>query len=302
MQIADVGGVRRPPQATGERAVCPCCKAEVIAKCGTMVVQHWAHRSSDCDPWSEPESEWHQFWKAAAAPPERREVVIGPHRADAMLESGIVVEIQRSPLSVKEIAEREAFYADNCGGMVWVLSEERSRSRTFKSASCPTLVAGPAGRDAWFVDPESWPMRPMGASALAAECMAAWLRHVDREMKAAERQLREVARKQAEQAALERAAEDRRRRRERWEPKAAPLMAKHGVDFETAVMMAMANEIAMKRGPGDWQWRCLSKAFSISFAEFFDSVVERMKQRRPLTEKQGAYFSRMHDEIVHGNR
>ena len=36
----------------------------MIAKCGKHRVWHWAHwKSKDCDPWWEPETEWHRSWK-----------------------------------------------------------------------------------------------------------------------------------------------------------------------------------------------------------------------------------------------
>lgn len=295
MQIADVGGERRQPQATGERGVCPCCKAEVIAKCGTLVVQHWAHRAVDCDPWSEPESEWHQFWKAAVAPPERREVVIGSHRADAVLESGIVVEVQRSPISAAEIKEREAYYTVNCVGMVWVLTEERRFSRAFSVSECAKIVVGPAETPTWFRDDDGWNKPLTDVSRLADVCRLAWVER---------RQIRlQHERAKAEwQRQKDRAEEDKRRRHAEWDAKTAPLMAKHRVDFETAVQMAMANEIASKRQRGSWQWRCLSFKFSASFAGFFDSVVERMKAGRDLSERQSSHLARMYYEIVHGSR
>jgi len=100
----------------GVQAVCPGCRSPVIAKCGDLVVHHWAHEvGDDCDRWSEPESPWHRRWKSYAAP-ERREVVIGDHRADIQRSNGVVVELQHSSISAAEIAEREAHYKR----MVWL--------------------------------------------------------------------------------------------------------------------------------------------------------------------------------------
>jgi competence CoiA-like predicted nuclease len=43
---------------------CPDCGAIVIAKCGHVRVPHWAHQGiRTCDPWWEPETEWHRTWK-----------------------------------------------------------------------------------------------------------------------------------------------------------------------------------------------------------------------------------------------
>jgi len=103
----------------GARSTCPSCGAPVIAKCGRVMVWHWAHEAnSDCDPWSEPTTEWHLAWQRRV-PVECREVVIGPHRADIVLplEDGrMVVEIQHSGISIEEIREREEFY----GRMIWI--------------------------------------------------------------------------------------------------------------------------------------------------------------------------------------
>jgi competence protein CoiA len=102
-------------QATPKsEAYCPGCGNCVHAKCGQINVWHWAHSSGrDCDPWHEPESKWHAAWKQSAP---SCEVVIGPHRADIVTRSGVVVELQHSYLSVAEIQERERFYRN----MIWV--------------------------------------------------------------------------------------------------------------------------------------------------------------------------------------
>lgn len=109
--------------AKGLAARCPSCNGDVRAKCGSIVTHHWAHVASDCDPWSEPESEWHRKWKSHF-PPECCEVVIGHHRADVKI-SGTVIEFQNSPISPEEIAERETFYGD----MIWVLNGDDFFSR-----------------------------------------------------------------------------------------------------------------------------------------------------------------------------
>lgn len=108
------------------RAECPTCDAEVIAKTGDQVAWHWAHRSvRDCDAWSESETLWHHSWKRAArALGARLEVPMrGPdgqlHRADIVLPSGVVVEVQHSRLAPEALREREQFYSRR-GGVRWV--------------------------------------------------------------------------------------------------------------------------------------------------------------------------------------
>jgi competence protein CoiA len=116
MMLATLNGDRAQatPGLTG--AACPGCGLPVVPKCGQVNIWHWAHaRGADCDPWYEPMSEWHLSWQQSV-PPDRREVVIGNHRADIVTARGQVVEIQHSHLSTVEIAERERHY----GPMVWI--------------------------------------------------------------------------------------------------------------------------------------------------------------------------------------
>jgi competence protein CoiA len=87
-----------------------------VPRCGAIVAWHWAHLSqADCDPWAERDSRWHSAWQETV-PPERREIVMGPHRADLIAANGWVVELQHSSISAAEISEREGFY----GRMVWL--------------------------------------------------------------------------------------------------------------------------------------------------------------------------------------
>lgn len=103
----------------GANGWCPSCRDQLVPKCGSIKVHHWAHRSCDCDPWYEPETEWHLRWKSLA-PRERVEVVMGPHRADVVSPSGIVVELQHSSISLEEAQEREQFY----GRMIWLFDAQ----------------------------------------------------------------------------------------------------------------------------------------------------------------------------------
>ena len=114
MMWAQAGSDRIEP-APKAVAKCPSCGGEVFAKCGEIVSWHWAHKVKDCDPWSEPESEWHLGWKRKF-PFDWQEVVMRPHRADVMTPFG-VLEFQKSSISIATIREREQFY----GAMAWVV-------------------------------------------------------------------------------------------------------------------------------------------------------------------------------------
>jgi len=116
MYATSPGGTGIRP-APGLSASCPLCVAPMVPKCGGIVVHHWAHRArADCDPWAERDSAWHRGWQEVV-PPDRREVVMGPHRADVVAADGTVVELQHSPISLPEIRAREEFYGDS---MVWL--------------------------------------------------------------------------------------------------------------------------------------------------------------------------------------
>jgi hypothetical protein len=119
MLLADDGTGQRTPASPGEAGWCPLCQEQLIAKCGEIVTWHWAHHAQfDCDPWSEPESDWHADWKRLFQP-EQTEVTVGSHRAD-IITNGTVIELQHQSLAVSEIRERERFYRANVGAIVWV--------------------------------------------------------------------------------------------------------------------------------------------------------------------------------------
>jgi len=136
-----------------QKALCPICNEELIAKCGKIKIWHWAHKSgTDCDDWYEPESAWHLNWKNLF-PKKQQEVIIKKcvseycysnklgtapihgaghfpcnhkncadcvfkkHIADIKTKTGLVIELQHSPISSENIKIREEFY-DN---MIWVL-------------------------------------------------------------------------------------------------------------------------------------------------------------------------------------
>lgn len=128
---------------TGERiaptrrddCVCPVCGEPVVARLGDMVVHHWAHRPGavECDTWSEGPSEWHRYWQSAVTL-DRREVVIGRHRADALLPGGAVMEVQHSSIPAWEAQERTRFYAEHTGmRAVWMVDARETDLRFTKA-------------------------------------------------------------------------------------------------------------------------------------------------------------------------
>ncbi|WP_205603562.1 competence protein CoiA [Cyclobacterium sp. SYSU L10401] len=126
MKFAIVNGTKA--EATkGVNGICPSCSAELIAKCGERKINHWAHQASrNCNPWWEPETEWHRSWKNNY-PIEWQEVSLldentgEKHIADIRSAHSLVIEFQHSPIDPKERETREKFYRN----MVWVVDGTR---------------------------------------------------------------------------------------------------------------------------------------------------------------------------------
>jgi competence protein CoiA len=143
MKYADVEGERREAQR-GLSGKCAYCGDAMIAKCGDYRVRHWAHTAiRTCDPWREPETEWHRAWKNHF--PEAWQEIIHhskdgeKHIADVKSESGVVLEFQHSHLRREERESREMFYQK----MVWVvdgLRRVRDRSRFFALLTGASIV------------------------------------------------------------------------------------------------------------------------------------------------------------------
>jgi hypothetical protein len=150
MQYAMVDGSRVEAFPSG-KGTCPICEAPAVAKCGERVMHHWAHaRDRLCDPWWENETPWHRDWKAHF-PADCREVahVAGDdevHRADVKTPTGIIVEIQNSPISDTERKSREAFY----GNMIWIVNGARFKERFHILHALPDPESELAKDIVWF--------------------------------------------------------------------------------------------------------------------------------------------------------
>lgn len=126
----------------GVAATCPGCHGAVIAHCGEVYVDHWAHASRrECDTWHEPETPWHRNWKNQfpidwqeiihPAPDQQR------HIADVKTARGWVLEFQHSPIEADERRARDAFYPL----LVWIVDGTRRKTDAGK-----LLEAWQAGR------------------------------------------------------------------------------------------------------------------------------------------------------------
>ncbi|WP_365321240.1 competence protein CoiA family protein [uncultured Pseudophaeobacter sp.] len=133
MLTANIDGNRsRPiPSAVG---VCPFCRSEMVPRCGEVRIHHWAHKSkANCDPWREPETDWHRNWKNEF-PLSWQEKIFQDeatgerHIADVHTLSGLTVEVQHSHLDPTERRAREEFYRN----MIWVVDGSRLKGNREK--------------------------------------------------------------------------------------------------------------------------------------------------------------------------
>ncbi|WP_236979690.1 competence protein CoiA [Membranihabitans maritimus] len=128
MKFALVKGIKAEA-SKGAKGTCPSCGSELIAKCGEVIVNHWAHKGiRNCDPWWENETEWHRKWKNNF-PIEWQEIVQfsktgEKHIADVKTEKGWVLEFQHSYLKPEERHSRNAFYSK----IVWVIDGLRRKT------------------------------------------------------------------------------------------------------------------------------------------------------------------------------
>ena len=113
----------------GANGYCPICESQLIARCGGIKINHWAHKGNrNCDPWWENETNWHRSWKNNF-PIAWQEVVHSAengekHISDVRTEDGFVLEFQYSHINPKEQESRERFYRR----MVWVLNGVRRKT------------------------------------------------------------------------------------------------------------------------------------------------------------------------------
>jgi len=126
MKFALVNG-NKVEATKGAKGLCRSCGSELIAKCGEVKANHWAHKGNrNCDPWWETETEWHRSWKNNF-PQEWQEVIHTnevsgeKHIADVKTDNDWVLEFQHSYLNPEERRSRNTFYSK----LVWVVNGVR---------------------------------------------------------------------------------------------------------------------------------------------------------------------------------
>ena len=110
---------------TGQRAICPCCKTELLSRCGEFKVNHWAHVNLvECDPWHTSKTDWHIDWQDQF-PKECQEVIYTDykmgekHIADVSY-NDFIFEFQHSGIKFEEIVKRTNFYQGIGKKVVWI--------------------------------------------------------------------------------------------------------------------------------------------------------------------------------------
>lgn len=168
MISAMIDGEKRPPLRKGEMTSCEGCGGTLNAVMPQFKAAHWRHKGGDCDPWSEPEGEWHRIWKGYFHPihcevfmrdPSSQEI----HRADVMCPGegakGVVLELQHSHISEEERSAREAFYSRE-HRMFWLLDMHRTPALAFNFGTCVSFQEAKkesfGGRDFYHME---WIMR-----------------------------------------------------------------------------------------------------------------------------------------------
>ena len=122
MKYALVNGRRKAP-SKGTIGECPYCGAKMVAKCGSIMIHHWAHGSKkNCDRWWENETAWHRAWKNKF-PREWQEIIHfskdgEKHIADIKTNTGWAIEFQYSYLKPEERKARNDFYPK----LTWVVN------------------------------------------------------------------------------------------------------------------------------------------------------------------------------------
>lgn len=128
MKYALVNGIKTEAQK-GLVGVCPICDGAVLAKCGNVKINHWAHKSKEnCDKWKENETLWHRKWKNNF-PEQWQEKIFydnssgEKHIADVCTDKNLVIEFQHSSIKPEEKLSRENFYKN----MIWVVDGNKSK-------------------------------------------------------------------------------------------------------------------------------------------------------------------------------
>ena len=119
---------KRIEATKGGKGECPSCESELVAKCGEIVIHHWAHMKKCDDHWWENETEWHRNWKNEF-PDEWQEIIHYDeggerHIADVKTSEDWIIEFQHSAISKEERNSRDSFY----NKLIWIVDGMRRKT------------------------------------------------------------------------------------------------------------------------------------------------------------------------------
>ena len=119
---------KRIEATKGGKGVCPSCGSKLVAKCGEIVIHHWAHIKKCDDHWWENETEWHRNWKNEF-PDEWQEIIHYDeggerHIADVKTSEDWIIEFQHSAISKEERNSRDSFY----NKLIWIVDGMRRKT------------------------------------------------------------------------------------------------------------------------------------------------------------------------------
>lgn len=128
--------VRAEVAGSGALGNCPFTNWQVRAHVGE-IRQYWAYIGGqpELPPGYENETPWHAAWKMPIED-DSCEVIFGQnneHRADIVGNNGIVIELQHSPIDIRDVRERIVFYRGITDQrVVWVVDARAYWNRTLK--------------------------------------------------------------------------------------------------------------------------------------------------------------------------
>ncbi|MDY0121476.1 MAG: hypothetical protein RBR54_05990 [Sulfurimonas sp.] len=117
--------VRAEDAGSGAIGHCPFTNWQVKAHVGE-IRQYWAYIGGhpELPPGYENETPWHAAWKIPMQD-DSCEVIFGDnneHRADIVGANGVVIELQHSPIDIRDVRERIRFYREESNRrVIWIV-------------------------------------------------------------------------------------------------------------------------------------------------------------------------------------
>jgi hypothetical protein len=123
--VNDTPTLARP----GTHGHCPECGDPTIAKCGELVIWHWAHIPGERNCALAAETMWHLNWKQWALNQgcQVEQVVVPGFRADIVTPKGRIIELQNQGLSPETVRDREHAYRGRMSWIVHVKEDQEGR-------------------------------------------------------------------------------------------------------------------------------------------------------------------------------